>query len=55
MFWIVLLAVILLGPVIWAMVSRYRRGEREDEVYNGSSSDPTLMEMGRQYHGNMRR
>jgi hypothetical protein len=54
MFWIVVLAVILFSPLIWAMVSRWRRGEREDEVYGGSSSDPALMEIGRQHHGSMR-
>ncbi len=53
--WVVGLLGLVFAPVIWAMVSRLRRGEKEDEAYNGSSSDPALMEMGRQFHGKMRR
>jgi hypothetical protein len=52
--WFVVVLLVIFAPVIWAMVGHLRRGTREDETYNGQSSDPTLMEMGRQHHGQMR-
>ena len=55
MAWIWFVVALILAPVAWAMAQRLRRGERTDESYNGESADPTLMEMGRQFHGNMRR
>jgi hypothetical protein len=53
--WVVGLFGLIFAPVIGAMVSRLRRGDREDEAYNGSSSDPALMEMGREFHGRIQR
>ncbi len=53
--WVIALLGLVFAPVIWAMISRLRRGEKEDEAYNGSSSDPALMEMGRQSHGKLGR
>lgn len=53
--WVWIVLGVIFAPVVWAMIQRARRGERSDESYNGESSDATLMEMGRQYHGNMRR
>ena len=53
--WVVGLLGLMFAPVIWAMVSRLRRGEKEDEAYNGSSSDPALMEMGRDLSGKIHR
>ena len=55
MAWILVVLAAILAPACWGIIQRWRRGERSDETYNGESSDPTLMEMGRQFHGNMRR
>jgi hypothetical protein len=53
--WLLIVFGLILAPVAWAMTQRLRRGERSDETYNGESSDATLMEIGRQNHGSMRR
>jgi hypothetical protein len=53
--WVVGLLGLVFAPVVWGMVSRLRRGDKGDEAYNGSSADPSLMEMGREFHGKMRR
>ena len=53
--WVVALVGLVFAPVMWAMVSRLRRGEKEDEAYNGSSSDAALMEMGRDFNGRIQR
>ena len=54
MAWVLGVVAVILAPAIWGMISRARRGEKGDETYNGASSDATLMEMGRQHHGQMR-
>jgi hypothetical protein len=53
--WLLIILGVILAPVAWAMIQRGHRGERSDESYNGESSDATLMEIGREYLGNMRR
>jgi hypothetical protein len=53
--WVVGLFGLIFAPVIWAMVSRLRRGDKGDEAYNGSSSDAALMEMGRDLGGRIQR
>ena len=53
MWWILVVLLVILAPVIWGMISRARRGEKSDDAYNGSSSDAALMEIGRGHHGRM--
>jgi type II secretory pathway pseudopilin PulG len=52
--WIVALVIVAVLAVAWSMRGRMRRGEREDEEYNGGrNADPALMEAARQHHGRL--
>jgi hypothetical protein len=52
--WIVVLALVLVLSVGWSMRGRLRRGDADDEAYNGgNAADPAVMEAARKNHGRL--
>ncbi len=52
--WPAVLGLIVALAFGWAIRGRFRRGEPDDENYNGAgAADPALMEAGRQHHGRL--
>ena len=52
--WPLILVLVVGAAFGWAMRGRLRRGDRDDESYNGgNTADPAIMEAGRQHHGRL--